>query len=133
MSGLDIRNKFDYSEHAVLGTATKDSTTNIDYKVTGDNEYVQGGQILFKNAEWGDYIKAQVVDVDNVLGYGANTVLNEYIHKRYVHPDLKKSELEVPYAGKVPQNTYLRIVYVSVGAVLNVNVAVNYKIHHNNG
>lgn len=130
--GLDTRNKFDYAEDGVKATATKNSTTDIDFKVTGDAEYVQGGQIIFENAAWGDYITAQVVDVDNVLGYGAGTVLNEYIKKRYLHPDLKHSELEVPYAGKVPQNCYLRIKYVSVGTVLDVNVAVNYSLHHDN-
>ena len=130
--GLDIRNKFDYSEDGMTGTATKNTTTDLDFKITGASEYVQGGQILFQNAAWGDYITAQVVDVDNVLGYGAGTVLNTYIKKRYIHPDLKKSELEVPYAGLVPQNTYLRIKYTSVGTSTDVDVAVNYSLHHDN-
>jgi hypothetical protein len=132
MTGLDTRNKFDYAEDAVLGTATKNTTTDVDYKVTDAQIYVQGGQILFQNAVWGDYITAQVVDKDNVLGYGAGTVLNEYIAKRYIHPDLKKSELEVPYAGEVPQNCYLRIKYTSVGTSTDVDVAINYKLHHDN-
>ena len=127
--GLDIRNKFDYSERAVLGVATKNSSTNLDLKITGDNEYVQGGHLLYQNANWGDYIIAQVVDKDNVLGYGSNTVLNEYIHKRYVHPALNTSKLEVPYAGMVPVNTYLRVIYISTGTTVDVDVAVNYTMH----
>ena len=130
--GLDTRDKFDYAEDGMVGTATKNTTTDLDFKVTGAKEYVQGGQLLFQNAAWGDYITAQVVDVDNVLGYGAGTVLNEYIKKRYVHPDIGKSELEVPYAGLIPQNTYLRIKYTSVGTSTDVNIAVNYSLHHDN-
>ena len=127
--GLDIRNKFDYSEDGTIGTATKNTTTDLDFKITGNKVYVQGGQIIFKNAAWGDYITAQVVDKDNVLGSGAGTILNEYITKRYLHPELKKSELEVPYAGMVPQNTYLRIKYTSVGILDDVEFAVNYSLH----
>lgn len=130
--GLDTRNKFDYTENGTIGTATKNTTTDLDFKVTGAKEYVQGGQILFQDANWGDYITAQVVDVDNVLGYGAGTVLNEYIKKRYISPTMGHSELEVPYAGLVPQNTYLRIKYISTGTSTDVKVAVNYSLHHDN-
>lgn len=127
--GLDIRDKFDYSEDGIVGTATQNTTTDIDFKVTDEGVYVQGGQLLFQNAAWGDYITAQVVDKDNVTGLGAGTVLAEYIHKRYVLPARGESELEVPYAGKVPKDTYLRIKYTSVSASTDVDVAVNYRLH----
>lgn len=130
--GLDIRDKFEYAEDGMIGTATKNTTTNLDFKITGSKEYIQGGQLLYQNAAWGDYITAQVVDVDNVLGQGAGTVLNEYIKKRYVCPSLCQAELEVPYAGKIPQNCYLRIKYTSVGTSTDVDVAVNYSLHHAN-
>lgn len=129
MAVPDLRNKLDYNEEGVIGTATKDSTTDHDMKITDDNIFITGGEILFKDAEWGDYIVAQVVDKDNVLGGGAGVVLNEYIHKRYVHPDLKRSAVNIDYAGNVPKNLYLRIKYTSVGTTNDVKVAINYHLH----
>lgn len=126
---LDITNKFDYTEHAINGTATKTTTTNIDLKITTEKTWINGGAILYKNAAWGDYITAQVVDKDNVLGYGSNVVLAEYITKRYIHPDEHYDEIELPYAGEIPQNTYLRIKYTSVGTSTDVDVAANYFLH----
>lgn len=126
---IDLRNIFDYSENAVSGTATKNSTTSIDLKVTTTKTYLNGAEILYQNAVWGDYVVLQVIDIDNVLGYGANTVLKEYVHKRYIHPDLKYDEVELPYAGLIPQNVYLRVKYTSIGTSNDVNVAINYFLH----
>jgi len=127
--GLDLKNIFDYSENAVQGTMSKDSVSSLDLKITEDNVYLNGGEILYQDAVWGDYITMQVVDIDNVLGYGANTVLKEYIHKRYIHPELKSDEVCLPYAGMAPKNTYLRLKYTSVGTTNDVKVAANYYLH----
>lgn len=129
MATLALKNTFDYCEDAVSGTATKNSTTSIDFKVTSDQIYVNGGQFLYKDAVWGDSIVAQVIDKDNVLGSGANVVLKTYIIKRYIHPSENESAINLPYVGSIPQNVYLRIKYVSTGAVLDVSVAVNYFFH----
>lgn len=126
---LGIYSNFDFAGNGIKATAAKNSTTNIDFKVTVDNIFINGGLILYKNANWGDYITAQVVDIDNVLGYGANLVLQEYITKWYVHPDDKELKILLDYAGKIPINTYLRIKYTSTGVVTDVDIAVNYALH----
>lgn len=126
---IDIRNSdFDFLADGVRATATKNSSTIIDYKLIDANAYISGGLILSKNAEFGDYFKIEIIDKDNVLGYGANLVLQTYIRKWYIDPD-HHTELEVPYAGKPPLNTYLRLTYTSTGTVNDVDVAVVYHMH----
>jgi hypothetical protein len=124
-----INSGFDYAEDAIKVTATKTSTTDHDFKVTGSATWLTGGEIIYKNAVWGDYIEAQVIDIDNVLGLGVNTVLKQYITKKYLHPDLKRIDLTLDYAGKIPQNTYLRLKYHSVGTTNDVDFCINYHLH----
>ena len=120
---------FDYAENGSTYTATKNSTTDHDFKVTGVSTYLTGGEFGYNDAVWGDYIQAQVIDIDNVLGFGANTVLKNYIVKRYLHPTNASVDLVVAGAGKIPQNTYLRIKYVSVGTVTNPTFYTNYHLY----
>lgn len=127
--GLETHTDFDYSEQAVSGTATKNSTTDIDYKVTDAKHYINGGCILQQNAVWGDWLEAQIIDIDNVLGLGANTVLKHYIKKRYLHPSDHCASVNLPYAGEVPKDVYLRIKYHSVGIINDVNLKINYFLH----
>lgn len=129
MSSLDIRAKFDYAASAALAVATKNATTNLDHKITKDNSYLNGGRFIYQNAEWGDFISCQIVDVDNILGYGAGTVLKTYIEKWYIHPNETHAVCELPYAGHVPKNLYLRVKYTSVGTTNDVNMAINYHLH----
>lgn len=126
---IDIRNNdFDFYGSGVSGVATKDTTTSFDFKITKDNCYCSGGEIIVKDAEHGDYIRIEVVDIDNTLGYGANAVLQTYLVKWHVDYH-GKSSLEVPYAGHIYQNLYLRLKYTSAGTTNDVKVAVNYRFH----
>lgn len=126
---IDIRNNdFDFHGDGISGVATKNSTTTFDFKIVEDNCYCSGGEIIVKDAEHGDYIKIEIVDVDNILGYGYNTVLQTYLQKWFV--DYRgKNILEVPYAGYIYRNLYLRLKYTSVGTTNDVKVAVNYSFH----
>jgi hypothetical protein len=129
MAAIDLRNTFDYSENGVNGTATKNSTTNLDIKITEDKIYLNGAEILYQDAAWGDYVILQVIDIDNILGHGTNTVLKEYVHKRYIHPDETTDQVVLPYAGNVLKDLYLRVKYTSVSTTTDVKVAVNYFLH----
>lgn len=126
---LETHTDFNYSENGTTGTATKNTTTNIDFKVTYAKGYINGGIIHYQNAFWGDYIEAQVIDIDNVLGGGVNTVLKHYIKKRYLHPNENNSLINLPYAGLIPEDVYLRVIYHSVGTSTDINLAINYFLH----
>lgn len=126
---VDIRNTdFDFYGDGIFGTATKNSTTDFDYKIPLDDIYINGGEVTTKDSTIGDCIKIQIVDRDNILGYGANTVLKTYLEKWYINPN-GRMVLDVPYAGQVPKNLYLRVKYTSTGTDTDVKIAVNYFMH----
>lgn len=110
-------------------TAVNSTTTQHDYLVT-DDHIIDGSEIsVIGDPALGDYLIAQVVDKDNVLGYGVNVTLNTFIPKWYVVPGIiKQINSESKYPAKIYSGLYLRIKYVSVGLV-NVDVVVNLKLH----
>lgn len=108
----------------VTGTATAGQVTNIDYALS-EEKLVYGGQAILKNHVFGDCIKMQVVDVDNILGLGAGTVLGEYIQCWGVADDVQtQAAIMVEFPTKIITGLYLRIVYDSSGGS-NVSVQVN--------
>lgn len=116
--------KCHFKGFGISGTATAGTTTNIDYKLT-EERLVYGGQAILKNHAFGDTIKFQVVDVDNILGLGAGTVLGEYMNGWYLADDTQVQPIVmVDFPTKIMANLYFRIAYNSTGAT-NVNVCVN--------
>jgi hypothetical protein len=125
----DIRNNdFDFYGDGLAGIAVKNSTTSFDFKITKDNCYCSGGEIIVQDAAHGDYIKIEIVDKDNILGYGAGAVLQTYLEKWYVDYN-GKNVLDVPYAGYIYQNLYVRLKYTSVSTTTDPHIAVNYTFH----
>lgn len=118
-----------FKGNGVKATATKNTTTNVDLKVAENYIYVNGAEFIQANAVIGDYVECQVIDIDNVLGYGADTVLTQYISKWYLDPSTTRFCLESPYAGNVPNGCYMRMIYHSVGTVNDVDICVNYFFH----
>ncbi len=125
---IDLRNKFDFAGNGVTGTATKNTTTDIDFKLPA-NLWLSGGEVLVKDHVFGDWFEIQVIDIDNVLGGGANVVLKTYVNKWYVHPSVFCEELESPYAGEVLKDLYIRVKYHSTGITTDVSLSANYKLH----
>lgn len=116
--------KCHFKGFGISGTATAGTTTNIDYKLT-EERLVYGGQAILKNHTFGDTLKFQVVDVDNILGYGAGAVLGEYMNSWYLAEDTQvQPTVMVDFPTKIMANLYFRIAYNSVGAT-NVSVCVN--------
>lgn len=111
------------------GTATKNTTSNVQWAMAEDR-YMQGGNIILKNHVFGDTFKFQVVDVDNILGYGAGTVLDEFITDWNVAEDRQgQDQIIYNYTAKVYAGLYLRIVYTSTGTENDVQVRVNLFLH----
>ena len=126
---IDLRNNdFDFKGQGLSAVAYKNSTTNIDFKIPEDFLYINGGELLTKDNEFGDYIEMEIIDKDNVLGYGSGTILQTYIKNWYVSPT-NKNVVEVPYGGVVPKDLYIRVKYTSVGTVNDVKVALNFFMH----
>lgn len=122
---------FEFSGDGAVGTAAKGQATNIDFVIpggAGTSMYIDGGNLITQNAAFGDWIEAQIIDVTNVLGLGANTVLSQYVTKWFVDPS-SPMVIKTSYAGKIPAGIYIRIIYHSVGTVNDVDVAINYFLH----
>lgn len=109
-------------------TATAGASTDHDYKIT-ESRLLEVPIILAKNHAWGDYIRFQVVDVDNVLGYGAGVVLDEFATTWYLDDTVcTQSRPDVWYSAEVVTNLYIRVKYTSVGAT-DVEVKINLCNH----
>lgn len=109
---------------ATSGTASHGVTTNIDYKITG-KYMLYGAEMLYTNAANGDYVTLQIVDKDNVLGYGAGFVVNEWVKKWYVPFSENRWKVTSEVTSEIPQNLYARLIYTSVGEQ-DVLVKMNY-------
>lgn len=109
---------------AVSGTAVKNTTTNIDYQMP-DNWMLYGAELLFNHAVDGDSISFQVVDKDNILGYGAGLVVNQWVRKWYVPVGETRWKVTSETAGTIPAGLYVRLIYTSVGTESDVPVKLN--------
>lgn len=131
MAGLELKSLSQFSSDKVnlknfffSGTATAGQSTNIDFKLL-EERLIYGGQTILLNQAFDDYMKFQVVDVDNIMGYGANFVLGEFIEGHTVWTDKQEQKhIQCGFPTKVIAGLYLRLVYVSTGQV-NVKVKCN--------
>lgn len=118
-------NLVEFKGLGTIATATKNSTTDIDL-VLSEARLLNGGHMYADKAILNDYIVAQVVDVDDILGYGAGFVAKEWITKWYVIPNIYQ-RIETPQAGEILAGLYLRLKYTSTGTVDDVTILVNYN------
>jgi len=99
-------------------------TATFDHQLE-DNIRLRGGHYWVKGSSAGDSLSFQVVDVDNILGSGAGTVVTEYVSNLPVAPWDHQRELLSPTAAEIPAGLYLRVVYVNTG-MSPVNLGVDY-------
>lgn len=110
-------------------TCTKTTTTNVDYKLTEDR-YLNGVQMIVKNHVIGDKVQLKVIDIDNILGYGANVVLDQFGKDWFLAEDKQdQGIIQLDYAALVLNNLYIRMEYVSVGTVNDVLFHANLFLH----
>lgn len=106
-------------------TATASATTNGDF-VVSEARLIDGIQVVLKDHAFGDSIALYVVDVDNMLGYGAGAVLDSFATNWYVAADTQsQGVVRLPYGAEVVAGLYVRLAYTSVGGT---NVSVNFNL-----
>lgn len=104
-----------YNFEAVAG-----ETTEHEAKYT-TNMYLQGLEFkLDSNVAIGDYVEVELVDIDNILGYGAGVVLGQFAATNYVWADMEFNCC-CPDAKLIPAGIYVRFRYISVGGT-NINI-----------
>jgi hypothetical protein len=103
--------------------------SNHDFLVT-DDMILDGARVYVNGASDGDYIGAQVVDVDNILGYGAGFVLQTFVDKWFLSPAVTlQFDHNSDYPAKIYGGLYIRIIYHSVGETAPAAMLVNFKLH----
>lgn len=114
----------------ITGIAMAGTTTNIDYKIT-EERYINGVRLILSDHADGDYLDFEVVDIDNILGLGAGTVLDQFGSNWFVDDSSKtQPDVIVPYPAKIISGLYIRLKYTSTG-ITNVNVKANLYLHWN--
>ena len=120
--------KVKFRGQGISGTITAGTTANIDHKLT-EARLLDGVHLILKDQAFGDSVKFQVVDVDNILGYGAGVILDTFGDSWFVTSDTNsQGAINLPYSAEVLAGLYVRVAYTSVGAT-NVKVQCNLFMH----
>ena len=114
-----------------------EATVSSDFLLTSER-YVTGGQLLVQNASKGDYLTAEVIDVDGVIPSPYRSALCEnyptvalYVEKWWVNPTSEFIEINLdamPLNAKISAGLYLRLTYYAVSIGTTRSLAVNYRL-----
>jgi hypothetical protein len=120
--------KVKFRGEGISFTATAGTATSYDYRIA-EARLLDGTQLILKGHAFGDSVDFKVVDVDNILGYGAGLVLDTFSSGWYVAEDIQnQGQIRIPYAAEVLAGLYIRLVYHSVGGA-DVLVKANLFAH----
>lgn len=110
-----------------IGAPQPGQATNIDLKVVGAaGRTLNGGRLIAYDADKKDTVTFQVVDVEGILGYGPDVVLDQFMTWGvFVGFPM---ELSLPYSVDIPEGLYIRCVYQSAGPNPAM-VVINYDLH----
>jgi len=112
----------------IKSTVTAGQTINIEHKIT-EERWINGVRLILKNHSEDDYIDFEIVDVDNIFGYGAGTVLDRFGEDWQIDDTRSlQGDVIVPYPAKLYTNLYIRIKYHSTGQT-DVKVKANFYLH----
>lgn len=121
-----------------VDSSTGQVTVNIKVPgvmANGDGRYVAGGTAFFDVADAGDKISAvNVIDIDNVLGYGSNFIVKTYTDIEqaaqcqgwFIPPKRGQVEVEpIGGYGFLPAQLYLQV----VGQKVSTNKTGNFYMN----
>jgi hypothetical protein len=112
-------------------TVTAGNEETIDIEIEQVNSETQqilyGGALHAQDYDFSDYVKFQIVDVNNILGYGAGVVLKQYITKAYLNNQGTFEDYDEAGAY-LPVGLFLRCIYKSEKASGTTKVKINYLL-----
>ena len=110
------------------------SSEVIDLVIT-EERHVAGGKLILKNAEFGDYVSAEVIDLNNVIPEIYRPVICEnhptvakYVEGMWIEPG-KKNEIDTkPLNAKITAGLVLRVTYYATTEGGNRSCGINYYL-----
>lgn len=90
---------------------------------------VTGAETVITGETAGDWVKVEIVDVDNILGAGEDVVLETPVHKYYVDPTAGKERMQIGYPNYTIAGLYWRFSYTGTNALGNVTCRINIIAH----
>lgn len=107
-------------------------TKVIDYILT-EERYVHGGSLVSEGSQLGDFISAEVIDVNGLIPAPYRAALCEawpvvvrYINKEWITPTGVHDINTYPLNAKVTQGLVLRINYTAINQGTTRKLGVNY-------
>lgn len=111
----------------ISGSASPNSTTNIDVKID-DDSLIKAITPIIQNMNFGDTIDLYVIDKDGVYA-PANTVLKHPISSYYMQTS---QQLQFRYESVAPfkllGGVYLRFAYANVNLLVAAQVKINLEL-----
>ena len=121
-------NGYNFRGRGIRHTYTAGQTEAWDWKVPETRDF-NAVKLILKDHVWDDKMDLQVVDVDNILGYGAGTVLATFFYDFEVDPETcNQGLIEILYEGNLLKDLYLRWRYYSNGGT-DVKLKANLFLH----
>lgn len=129
----DFRTKRDATPSVV--TVEPGSFATLDLVLT-EERYVSGGEIIYRNAELGDYVTAEIVDSLGVIPAPYRAALCEawptvakYVEKSWIDPQRSSRTVDTyPLNAKIPAGLCLRVTYIAVNLGATRSVVANYHL-----
>lgn len=119
---------FVVSPIAINFSAGPGTTTTNDFKLLTPTRF-KGGEMFVNNLTLGDFGQIQIIDKDNVLGFGANFVLSDWIPKWFVFPGVTNTMESQELSTVVPANVYLRTKYTNTSILTTASVYLNIRAY----
>jgi hypothetical protein len=110
---------FRYRGNATPWTVCEPGETNLDLTMA-EELHIDGGTIIVKDANPGDYCVFQVVHP--IAG-----VVEQFVNKSFVIPGTGKMDVNV-YRARIPAGLIIRVVYHNTGST-NVECGINLRLH----
>jgi hypothetical protein len=110
-------------------TAVANDTTDYEVKWTEDIEFV-GAVAKCDRSDKGDTVGMSIVDVDNILGYGAGFIVTEFgkdIPGKMIEA---KCDANTTTAATILAGLYIRIRYVNTSTTDVVEIAGSLRYYH---
>lgn len=120
-------NETGYSFRGLGGTSAVTAGTNdVDILIHAtEARLINGAEVWLDSTAYGSNVTFQVVDVDNVLGYGAGAMLEEFGDKWQMHPGVTTRAFP-GYVANVAAGLYIRL---KVDSADTTDVYYNLHLH----